>query len=533
MSYQYGQSNYGYGGPQTSTFTPQLSKEEERRRKEQEEHNKKMEKEKNERMSYAHNVLSKATFGRVVSYHYAKDLTKPEGISVADGEKVRSNAVAFLSKEESSEERARRGLPPLQPWQQLVYIPSLCISGAVGAIAQRLADKFFKSDLFGKTCAQQGLYFALTSNLRSDFFISVSNLEGSIRVDPNIENLLTSQLNEDGTANISEELQLSFSSKIYDMLLKICNLVASAAIQQGIDPVRFNVDQMFANQSVGIIARIASERTSEISNIFGNFVGSYQSVMPIREWVSIETKHKRPSASYMLNFGNLLHIAKDVGVIESFQFQKIPSKYHYEKDGKLVGYTWMPDLTNASFAKKWADSNLLKINYKAFDKKLSGRVKAGEVVTTEIFYRNMENRFLNYNKEQWDGLCNGTKYLDPSGFEAAKGIKLDLKEQKDTQKVFPNNNITMVLFEDLRKFRDSGSADTISQRNQIVSQIILSCMKIGKRKFPTQNQAPTQEFMDIVVKVENVVALLGLDVGSVMQGMVRHQIMAIQYNYSY
>lgn len=528
MSY-YPQQPVTYGAPAAGVYSSSLSKEEERRRKEAEEAQKKAEKAQSDRMAFAETLLKKVVLGKLMSYNYTKDTAVSNGMAVTDGDKVRNNALVFLAKE-GAQARAVRNERPLQVWETLVYVPAIAVCGSIGAIAQRLAEKLYRNDNYAKTCAQHGLYNALLANLRSDFFISEANREGAVKIDSNLENIVTMQGDESGIVHLDKTLLHQFGERIFLLLDELRHTVNEATGTQ-VDKIRFNSDQTYANSNVGAISGAAVATTSQLSSIFARFAAGYSQTMSIQQWVSVKSSHEKPAAREMLNYGNLLHVARHIKVVDSFSFGKIPAKYQIKDGEKLLGYSFMPDLTNPNDAAKWSLSQILNVKYSAPEKKTSSRVKTGEIATKETFCRNLESRFLNYKQDQIEGLANGTKYLDPSLFVLSKGTGLDLKDQVETQKLFPNINITLASFDELRRLRDVGGEQSLPQRDQLVSTIVLACLKVGKRKFPVRGQQPSTEFIDIAGKVESVVSLLGVD-RSVMQGMAREQIMAINHGYA-
>jgi hypothetical protein len=508
---------YDYG----ATFNV---KDEEKRKKQLEADRRKQETERKARLVYAHSVLTKSAFGKLVSYHYAAKQDMNGDYRVTDGDKVRKNAVALLQKDSDADARSRAGLPQLQSWQQLIYIPALGISGAIGAIAQRLSDKLFKSDNYTKVCAQYAIFQALINNVGSNLFISSQNISGQVFIDSDIEELMRSEMVEGGDIRIDEALSMKYADNLMDLVTTLAHVVVKR-IGNAIDSYRFNTEQNAANANIGVIAEAAQAENMLLSQIFREFMSRHYTTMDIDTWIRVETSHKKPTASYQLGYGNLLEVARRIGTVESFSFSKIPLKYHRQFNGKLVGYSFMPDLSNPADATKWANSQILNVKFTPFEKKASGRVKSGDIATKASFCLNLESRFLSYNSEQLTGLVNGTKYFDPTAFVSTKGTGLDLKEQKETQKLFPTATMDPAIFNFLRRLRDesNGSPENIQERNNIVITIVLACLKTGKRKFPAVGTAPSAEFNELAGKVESLLRLLGVGL-EMMNQMSRTQI---------
>jgi hypothetical protein len=482
-----------------------------------------------EKRAFAESVLKKNALGKLVSYLFQESLAGAP-LTIKPSDKVRGNALLFLAKQHDPVERQKKNLPQtIDAWQIQTYIPALGMSGAVGAIADTIASKFLKkdSDHFGNACAHQGLYVAMLANLGSNFFITHDNLirhhgDFRVKVNPLIESLLQAEMQQDGSVLISDEAKDQFVDHLFAVVGKITALVAQVA-SQSVNHHQFNSGTDVRNEKMHLIREAAERVRSDVAHEFASFIASFAHEEPVSMWIAKTTDHKKQAVSYMLGYDNILAIGQQIGLIESFTFGGIPKLYKLEAaDGKLAGYRFMPNLTDARNAHWWSKSQLLNVVYKPHEKKSSSRVKAGETLSTENFRRILETRFLKYTNEQLNELANGTKFIDPSGFNSTNGTNLGLGSAKETQKLFPGHSFTLSGVNALRNLRDSNSS--IEERDSIVVDLLLGSLRTNKRKFPRGNDVPTAEFNTVLQATENVINLLGLNVSQVMPGVSRQQI---------
>lgn len=464
-----------------------------------------------DRLSYVNTILTRVAACKLMSLSY-----KSDGTIGAPNDKMRTGAVVFLKK--VNEER---GNNVVSDFQKNIYIPTLGLTGVVSAIANKLAEKMIKTGNFDRLCAEYGLSVAIVNTINSNFYITESviideneNPVGDVLTDQNMDRIFTN--GED--AAIDQGFVKFFADKLFKLVHDLM-MVVKKQVGTSIDEFAFNGGHLTGNQHLNTLFNAASASSAALRNVMLNFINSYTEKTSISDWVNVEHKKKAKQSVSSLNYNNILQIGKDIGAISHFEFNSIPTENTIVHEGNLQGYTFMNDLGNATAATEWSHSQLLKIKYKSYDDKVQTKSRSKNVeATKESFLRAQETRLLGLKQDQVVALIQGKRFFDPSNFNYIKGTGLDGKTGVETQKFFPNIQVSLENFTTLRNNKANGVVG--QERDNTIASIILGCLRLNKNKFPVRDNAKTAS-AEFETSVQHVRELLGLlEAGSAASQMV-------------